>query len=389
MVSSTKPRHRDVVKLEIENFQSHKHSVFDFVSGVNLITGSSNHGKSACARAINWVFYNRPNGDTFIRKGADCVTVKVTMRDGTVVTREKDRKGLNAYYIEGPNYPERIEKHKVGETVPEEVQKALGMPPKDKYHGPLAYVDQMSPLFFVSLSETELPRAISAMIGISSFEKAGGNLFSQSKQFTAKLKESKIEVEKKTKELESYRFIEEERLAMDKTKDSLEKAERIQDELELVTGYVNSYANILVLSKQAVEAIKEADAVLQHKKKVDRLSELKRQYEAVSSYKEQTIELVKREKKIQSEIQKLNAVVGAYPIQKQRKVEDIKRQLFEVQKYLDLLKDYRIKYASIKGDIDQLDKDIVGYKVELQKTQKQIEELGGLCPTCGQEVHYE
>jgi DNA repair protein SbcC/Rad50 len=42
-------------KVRIENFQSHEDTLMEFHKGLNVITGPSDHGKSAVMRAIKWV----------------------------------------------------------------------------------------------------------------------------------------------------------------------------------------------------------------------------------------------------------------------------------------------------------------------------------------------
>ena len=46
----------------LNNFQSHKKSHLDFDKGINVIIGSSNDGKTAILRALNWSLNNRPSG---------------------------------------------------------------------------------------------------------------------------------------------------------------------------------------------------------------------------------------------------------------------------------------------------------------------------------------
>ena len=54
-----------ITKIEIKNFQSHKHTVIDFSNGVNVIIGSSDCGKSAIIKAMRWCITNSPAGNSF------------------------------------------------------------------------------------------------------------------------------------------------------------------------------------------------------------------------------------------------------------------------------------------------------------------------------------
>ena len=49
--------------IEITNFQSHANTVLEFHEGVNVIKGTSGHGKSAIIRALEWLLTNTYYGD--------------------------------------------------------------------------------------------------------------------------------------------------------------------------------------------------------------------------------------------------------------------------------------------------------------------------------------
>ena len=51
-----------IKSLELFNFQSHAHTLIEFSDGVNIISGTSDSGKSAILRALRWVIRNEPSG---------------------------------------------------------------------------------------------------------------------------------------------------------------------------------------------------------------------------------------------------------------------------------------------------------------------------------------
>lgn len=87
--------------LEITNYQSHKNSILEFHKGMNVITGSSSHGKSAIMRAIIWGLQNRPSGGAFKNWDAtdkESVEVAFEFNNGWF---SKDRVGTkNKYHCE-------------------------------------------------------------------------------------------------------------------------------------------------------------------------------------------------------------------------------------------------------------------------------------------------
>jgi DNA repair ATPase RecN len=107
-------------KIEIKNFQSHKHTILDLSKGINVITGTSDVGKSSIRRAIEWLQSNRPRGTAFIRSGAKTPT-EVSMKfDGTTVTRTKS-KSKNSYALG------KTEFNVVKTDVPNEITKFLNI----------------------------------------------------------------------------------------------------------------------------------------------------------------------------------------------------------------------------------------------------------------------
>jgi DNA repair ATPase RecN len=192
---------RHITEIHLENFQDHRDTVIKLKPGMNLITGSSDAGKSAILRGINFVFHNLPRGKSFIRYGADEARVAVTFSDGTVVQRIKGDR--NAYVIVRPNGD--VEGYdRIGNEIPPQVQEALGNPPCDDKHGPIAYAEQMSPLFLVSLTSTELPRALSELTGIDDFEEAAQLLAKRARASDRHAKESQARVEGLDRDLEQY-----------------------------------------------------------------------------------------------------------------------------------------------------------------------------------------
>lgn len=101
-------------KISIQNFQSHKNTELHFEKGVNVIIGSSDSGKTAIIRALRWLMWNKPGGDSFRSYwgGDTVVSAKI---DKTVISRGKGTSNL--YEVDdtlftgfGTNVPDEIQK---------------------------------------------------------------------------------------------------------------------------------------------------------------------------------------------------------------------------------------------------------------------------------------
>lgn len=115
-----------IVKMKVDNFQSHEHSELVFRKGLNVIVGPSDFGKSALVRALRWLFYNEPRGANFIRVGARTCRVSVEMGDGTKITRLRTTSGKNQYLLQRPGEEEQVYEG-FGNEIPQEIINASGV----------------------------------------------------------------------------------------------------------------------------------------------------------------------------------------------------------------------------------------------------------------------
>ena len=72
------------LKLHIENFQAISDIELDFETGINIIVGQSNSGKTSVLRAIDTVVNNNSGSAEFIKKGTTRSTVSMTYDDNDV-----------------------------------------------------------------------------------------------------------------------------------------------------------------------------------------------------------------------------------------------------------------------------------------------------------------
>ena len=90
-----------IESLSVRNFQKWK-SLEVELAPVTTFVGRSGSGKSSLLRFIRWAILNRPNGNSFVRKGASgCKGTLVV--DGKSVSRVRS-KDKNAYRLEGEEF---------------------------------------------------------------------------------------------------------------------------------------------------------------------------------------------------------------------------------------------------------------------------------------------
>lgn len=118
-----------ISSIQILNFQSHKKASVELSDGINILIGSSDSGKSAFIRALNWLANNRPAGESFRSNWGGDTSVHVEIGN-QLISRKRSNKE-NEYEIVWD-----VESAKMGEVshdtykalgsdIPEEVKKLL------------------------------------------------------------------------------------------------------------------------------------------------------------------------------------------------------------------------------------------------------------------------
>jgi len=156
--------------IHIGNFQSHRDTVMKFDRGVNAIIGETDVGKSAIIRAIQWVFRNKPDGEsnwnTEARKAGETCWVQIDFRndDDTKFTVIRERgKDTNSYTLideagESETYTGFVR------NVPREIEEKLGSPTSfgDKIKADLTISKQGEQPFLIS---SHTPKEFAAILG--------------------------------------------------------------------------------------------------------------------------------------------------------------------------------------------------------------------------------
>lgn len=149
--------------VQVKNFQSLEDVDLE-VSGLTVVTGTNNSGKSSLARSIQGVFAN-PRGFAYVRDGTSHCSVSVGFPDGSSVLWEKGEK-VNSYTINGKTL------NRVGQTVPKEVL-SLGVQPVEltgrdpvwpqfapQFTGQIFLLDQSGSSLAEAISDVERVRTL-------------------------------------------------------------------------------------------------------------------------------------------------------------------------------------------------------------------------------------
>jgi len=163
-----------LVGLEVTNFQPHASLRIKFGPLVNCIKGPNGRGKSSLIRAIRWVVFNRPLGDSVIKWGEEKSRV-IIRTESTKVSRSRGNK-LNCYRINGGRPFDAI-----GTSVPAAVTDSLRF-------DEINFQKQIDPPFWLTLSPSEVAKELNRIVDLEIIDKAAAAAASKLRAVQAEIK---------------------------------------------------------------------------------------------------------------------------------------------------------------------------------------------------------
>lgn len=368
---------KKIIRLEIENFQSHADTVLDLSSGLNVITGPSDQGKSALIRSLCWLIYNEPRGTDFIRRGTSVCRVKAVLDSGEIIVRERSS-SKNRYIYYSASGEECIFEG-FGHTVPLEIAGVLKMPKiildTDKNIS-LNLSSQLESPFLLEESGTARAKMIGRLTGVHIVDSALRQTIKDTAQIIQEEKKADRALAEIRQKLTDY----EELADLEK---ALAESERL---LNAGEKKIIQYRSLQRLAEQLRE-INAAEKENKRKKELFQvLPEAENLLDRVAvllAEKEKLLQLDKKMQNWKKEYSRLKMVWGCL-----QRTEEAGRLLADIEAKLNCLN--RIKQLRLKRqELEQKDNKL---KAELQKikqrTEKAAREYGkllqdlGQCPVC-------
>jgi exonuclease SbcC len=186
--------------VEIKNFRSHRNTIINFHSGFNVITGSSDNGKSAIIWAFIWAMFNRPSGDSIKSWAASTDDpVEVAMEFDTDWFIKK-REGTKNIYECSDNDGNLIHYEALRGSVPEVIQQIVNI---TDYN----IQTQAKPYFMLQDSPGDRAKKLNELVGldiIDSVSKILNGKISVAKTDIVKLNKS---IASLSEELKAYEYL--------------------------------------------------------------------------------------------------------------------------------------------------------------------------------------
>ena len=344
-----------IQSITVRNFQIHKKTTVGFVPGVNIISGTSDNGKSSLIRAIRWAVENRPQGFYFKRWGAPetALTSVSLVVDGKEVARKRSQ-NKNEYLFEETTYKA------MRSEVPEDIKEFLNLNSfniqmqSDKMflfqETDSAIAKMINDVSGISIIDDILKEAKRRVRGLKSEEKLLKELIIEKKgQMSSKkifvvLKKRILSLKSKTEVLEEK----EDRIALlseliDNISELKKEKEQFQDTTELESRIQTLFEKSLVFKNKESRGEQLSEIIYE-------LSELK---------KPDATQIKKAEKVLGSAIVKAD---------RQKHLDSEYEIVVEISDSLEELKEEK---KTIKKTISDFEEEIEGIKAECE-----------MCPLC-------
>lgn len=341
--------------LHLENFQIHKDSGFELSPGINVFIGDSDQGKSSIARALYWLFFNRPSGQDFMRDGAKSCSVTAQTEDHKIQRiRNKKR---NSYKIDGSSFDA------TRTDVPQEVKQLIPFTSTNIQM-------QFDQPFMLSLSPSDVARKVNSMTGLDQIDSSLKHINGVIRKQSGEEKHLRQEINDKEQQLKIYD-------GLDEIKELNTQYDQRQQELEELDDKLNQLTTILTKLDQML-------LVLNIQSKIDNVgesfSELDETLIDLDSSKAKRKEISKTEKSLSN----IKSKIDIYS-KNQKQIEKLMNDLDEKAVSLKDLRQEQAKIEKTIKRLSQTDKKLKKSERAFEKIEfdfEQMKEELGVCPLC-------
>ncbi|MHA1289041.1 MAG: AAA family ATPase [Candidatus Thorarchaeota archaeon] len=340
-----------IESLKIKNFQSHKNSTLEFDPGVNVIIGSSDSGKTAIIRALRWLTWNRPAGDSIRSWWGGDTEVTLTLPTSTI-SRVKGKENL--YKLDS------LEFKAFGADVPKEIQKEINF-------NDLNLQQQLDRPFLLDDSPGEVAQHFNKVAQLDVIDSSMSNVKrwireieqddkTKHKQLKELMEELKTYdyLDKMEEDVQAVEYLEKEKVSVFQQEAALKK---IVEELQQIEEEISSCSGILNLEEQVVSLLSLfAQRRLLDDKQFE-LEKLVEEIEKVNQEYEETIQFLEIEKPLE--------------------------YVFTILRKRDTLQEHCQTLKILIDDIGTTTRNIQTVQKEIEKLESQMPEI---CPFCGQRM---
>ena len=269
----------------IYNFESHKETRMNFHKGVNAFIGESDKGKSSILRALYWVMFNKPSGDSFKSYWDHQDTEVMIHLDDCSIYRGKGGKGQRNEYRLGKEEPFSF--RAFGQGVPEEIEKVLNV-------SSINWQTQFDSHFLLSNSAPEVARKLNDIVNLDIIDSSLTNILSL-------IRNNKVEIAKEESCIEHFKEELSQFDYLDDLEERIECVEELTNKKEQLKNYIRELEGLKESIEKSKRKLRKLKPMLSIEKKVDEL-----------------LERIKGVKKLRNRIKKLEELKESIEYKKER-----------------------------------------------------------------------
>lgn len=333
-----------ITSLSIRGFQAHKKLTLDVDPHVTTIVGPTDSGKSAILRALRWLMTNQPNGDAFIRHGAEKAVVSLSV-DGHTIQRSKGK--ANQYQLDDQIF----EAFGAG-NVPEPIARILQI-------GDGNFQRQHDSPFWFALSAGECSRQLNEIVDLGLVDDVLAFLNGEVRAGASSVRVSEERLDEARRQRASLKWTAEADAALKGVKAAKAEAERIALERDTAAKLVGEGQRHVEAVERGLNAKETALAALLAGQT---WADLQRKQEDM-------VELVREVEKTQE--------IASQDVPDVSPLERAANELSTKQASMD-------EFAAIVSQVERQEEALRDLRRSLDRNVRSLrDEIGDQCPLCG------
>lgn len=280
-----------IKRIEIENIQAHEKTTINLRDGITAITGSSDSGKTAIFRALNWIFFNRPLGSDILAshwardsKGvvAKPVSATIELSDGAIVTRRRT-KTENQYIVTRDGETQKYDA--VRGDVPDDVKRVLKINSTNVQN-------QLDAPFLLSSTAGDVAKYFNGVVNLDVIDASLSRIDSMRR-------ENKREIERAEKTLAEKKSALEKMDWIDRAKNAYAEYKKVADAYDATVKNRESLATLIKTVKRMKRALPPIDgareAIEIYENIENEIAEVSRRKKTLSALHEKITDALSRE----------------------------------------------------------------------------------------------
>jgi exonuclease SbcC len=265
-----------ITGVKIRGYQSHQDTEFLLGPGLNVITGPSDSGKTAIIRAIRWVAFNEPAGDSYVNQAVGEAEVTLTLDSGIQIT--KRRRGKKTTYLVS-TIPEPFEKAEV----PDEVTKLLAITRQTfgDYETALNFAYQLDAPFLISETASTGAKILGTIAGTEVIDLALKGVSKEVYDAQNQRREAEKAIARLDEALKEYEDLDQVKEALDRADEALKWLEESASTHTRLAGLLQQYGVVTAQLDAVAQTLDKLSGVADLAADLANLEQAQQRYETL------------------------------------------------------------------------------------------------------------